>query len=331
MLSSLSFQYPYFLISLIIIPLLILWQYYYNKKRYTQIRYSELQLLKTQNKSLKYKLRYLPDVLRYIITILLIIVVSRPQSYLSKNEKNIEGIDIILTLDISSSMLAEDFRPNRLEAAKKVAKDFVTSRNTDNIGLVVFSGEAFTQCPPTTDQKILIELIEKVESGVISDGTAIGDGIATAINRVKDNKTKSKVIILLTDGVNNMGSIDPITAAELAKEYNIRLYTIGIGKMGTAPYPVQTPFGKQYQNIEVKIDEPLLSEVANITGGKYFRSKDLESLKEIFTEIDKMEKSIIDVSYYKDKKDLGVPILYFVLVLLVIELVLRKTYLRKGV
>lgn len=331
MLSSLSFQYPYFLISLIIIPLLILWQYYFNNKRYTQIRYSELLLLKSQNKSLKYKLRYLPDILRYIIIILLIIVVSRPQSYLSKNEKNIEGVDIILTLDISSSMLAEDFRPNRLEAAKKVAKDFVTSRNTDNIGLVVFSGEAFTQCPPTTDKKIIIELIEKVESGVISDGTAIGDGIATSINRVKDNKTKSKVIILLTDGVNNMGSIDPITAAELAKEYNIRLYTIGIGKMGTAPYPVQTPFGKQYQNIEVKIDEGLLSEVANITGGKYFRSKDLESLKEIFTEIDKMEKSIIDVSYYKDKKDLGIPILYFVLVLLVIEIVLRKTYLRKGV
>lgn len=325
-----GFEYPYFLLLLVVIPLLILFQVFYDKKQYPNIRYSQLAPFEGYSKSWKVKLRLLPNYLRYLVLVLLIIAIARPQSYLSKDEMNIEGVDIVVALDISGSMLAEDFKPNRLEAAKDVAKDFMEGRKTDNIGLVVFSGEAFTQCPPTTDHRMLLELTSKVESGIIQDGTAIGDGLATAINRMKDTKTKSKTIILLTDGVNNMGAIDPLTAAEIAKEYKMRVYTIGIGKMGMAPYPFQTPFGKQYQNIEVNIDEPLLKDIAKITGGKYFRSTDKNSLQTIFKEIDNMEKSIIDVSYYKMKKDLALPFLIGALLVLIIEVILRKTILRTN-
>ncbi|MDD2530408.1 MAG: VWA domain-containing protein [Bacteroidales bacterium] len=325
-----GFEYPYFLLLLVIIPLLIAFQIFYDKKQYSNIHYSQLTPFEGYSKSWRVKLRLLPNYLRYLVLALLIIAIARPQSYLSKDEMNIEGVDIVVALDISGSMLAEDFKPNRLEAAKDVAKDFMQGRQTDNIGLVVFSGEAFTQCPPTTDHRMLLELTSKVESGIIEDGTAIGDGLATAINRMKDTKTKSKTIILLTDGVNNMGAIDPLTAAEIAKDYKMRVYTIGIGKIGMAPYPFQTPFGKQYQNVEVNIDEPLLKEISNITGGKYFRSTDKNSLQTIFKEIDSMEKSIIDVSYYKLKKDLALPFLIGALLVLIAEVLLRRTILRTN-
>jgi Ca-activated chloride channel family protein len=325
-----GFEYPYLLLLLSIIPLLIVFQAFYDKKRHPKIKYSQTSPFENVKKSWRVRLRLLPNYIRYIVLALLIITIARPQSYLSKDEMNVEGVDIVVALDISGSMLAEDFKPNRLEAAKDVAIDFMQGRATDNIGLVVFSGEAFTQCPPTTDHSILIDLTSKIESGIIQDGTAIGDGLATAINRIKDTKTKSKTIILLTDGVNNMGAIDPLTAAEIAKDYKIRVYTIGIGKIGMAPYPFQTPFGKQYQNIEVKIDEPLLKEIAKITTGKYFRSTDKNSLQTIFKEIDSMEKSIIDVSYYKTKKDLAFPFLIGALLLLIIEVLLRKTILQAN-
>ena len=325
-----GFEYPYFLLLLLIIPLLIVFQIFYDKKQYPNIHYSQLSPFESFTKSWKVKLRLLPNYLRYLVLTLLIIAIARPQSYLSKDEMNVEGVDIVVALDISGSMLAEDFKPNRLEAAKEVAKDFMQGRLTDNIGLVVFSGEAFTQCPPTTDHRMLLELTSKVESGIIEDGTAIGDGLATAINRMKDTKTKSKTIILLTDGVNNMGAIDPLTAAEIAKEHNIRVYTIGIGKIGMAPYPFQTPFGKQYQNVEVNIDEPLLKDIAKVTGGKYFRSTDKNSLQTIFKEIDNMEKSIIDVSSYKMKKDRALPFLIAALLFLIAEVLLRKTILRTN-
>jgi len=325
-----GFEYPYFLLLLLIIPLLIVFQIFYDKKQYPNIHYSQLSPFESFTKSWKVKLRLLPNCIRYLALTLLIITIARPQSYLSKEEMNVEGVDIVVALDISGSMLAEDFKPNRLEAAKEVAKDFMQGRLTDNIGLVVFSGEAFTQCPPTTDHRMLLELTSKVESGIIEDGTAIGDGLATAINRMKDTKTKSKTIILLTDGVNNMGAIDPLTAAEIAKDYKMRVYTIGIGKIGMAPYPFQTPFGKQYQNVEVNIDEPLLKEISNITGGKYFRSTDKNSLQTIFKEIDSMEKSIIDVSYYKLKKDLALPFLIGALLVLIAEVLLRRTILRTN-
>lgn len=331
MFNGLEFQYPYSLLLLIIIPLIILWKRVYGRKTNTSINYSQVFPFEGVKKSWKIRLIELPNYIRYIILVLLIIVIARPQSFLSKNEKNIEGVDIVLALDISSSMLAEDFKPNRLEAAKDVAKEFIQGRKTDNIGVVVFSGEAFTQCPPTTDQNMLLNLLENIKSGIINDGTAIGDGIATAINRIKDTKTQSKVIILLTDGVNNMGAIDPLTAAELAKNNKIRVYTIGVGRMGLAPYPVSTPMGKQYQSIEVKIDETLLGDVARITGGKYFRSKDKGSLETIFKEIDSMEKTIIDVSYYKQKKDLYLPFLLIAIILLFVEILLKKTIFKSVV
>lgn len=325
-----GFEYPYFLILLLVIPLLVIFQYFYEKKQHPTIRYSQIYPFENATKSWKIRFRLLPNYIRYLVLALLIIAIARPQSYLSRDEKNIEGVDIIVALDISSSMLAEDFKPNRLDAAKDVAKDFMEGRRTDNIGLVVFSGEAFTQCPPTTDHSMLLELTSKVQSGIIQDGTAIGDGLATAINRIKDTKTKSKTIILLTDGVNNMGAIDPLTAADIAKDYKIRVYTIGVGRRGMAPYPFKTPYGTQYQSVEVNIDEALLSEIAKSTGGKYFRSTDKNSLKTIFKEIDSMEKSIIDVSYYKTKKDLALPFLISALLLLIIEVLLRKTILRTN-
>lgn len=325
-----GFEYPYFLFLLLLIPIIIVYKYLFDKKEYPTLRYSQISPFENAPKSWKVILRQLPNYIRYLVLTLLIISIARPQSYLSKDEMNVEGVDIVVALDISGSMLAEDFKPNRLEAAKDVAKDFMQGRKTDNIGLVVFSGEAFTQCPPTTDHSMLMELTTKVESGIIQDGTAIGDGLATAINRIKDTKTKSKTIILLTDGVNNMGAIDPLTAAEIAKDYKIRVYTIGIGKMGMAPYPFQTPYGKQYQNIEVKIDEPLLKEIAKTTNGKYFRSTDKNSLQTIFKEIDSMEKSIIDVSYYQIKKDFAFPFLISALFLLIIEVILRRTIFRTN-
>jgi Ca-activated chloride channel family protein len=306
------------------------YQRYYDKKKATNIIYSDLSQFATARKTFKLRIRKLPDYLRMLAVAILVIAIARPQLSISTDEKSIEGIDIVLALDISTSMLAEDFKPNRLESAKNVAKEFIENRKSDNIGLVVFAGEAYTKCPSTIDHKVLLDLLSSTESGHIDDGTAIGDGLATAINRVKDTKTKSKVIILITDGVNNMGAIDPITAASIAKEYNIRVYTIGIGKKGHAPYPYYTPFGKQYQNVEVKIDEELLKEVANTTGGKYFRSTKNSSLQEIFKEIDTMEKTKIDVSLYKHTKDIGGEFILLALVILLLEMLLRKTYLRTN-
>ncbi|MDD2191418.1 MAG: VWA domain-containing protein [Bacteroidales bacterium] len=325
-----NFEYPYFLLLLILIPLLAVYQYFLKETAYTIIRYSQISPFENIPKSWKLRLRNFPNYIRYAALALLIIAIARPQSHLSRDEKNVEGVDIVIALDISGSMLAQDFKPNRLEAAKDVARNFMQERASDNIGLVVFAGESFTQCPLTTDHSMLMELTSKVECGMIQDGTAIGDGLATAINRIKDTKTKSKTIILLTDGVNNMGAIDPLTASEIAKDYKIRVYTIGVGKIGMAPYPFQTPFGTQYQNVEVKIDEPLLKEIAQGTGGKYFRSTDENSLQTIFKEIDSMEKSIIDVSYYEIKKDVAFWFLVAALILLIIEALLRKTILRTN-
>lgn len=330
LINNLSFQYPYLLLLLLLLPLMFLFQRYYDKRRATTIVYSDVSQFSLARKTLKLRLRKLPDYLRILAVALVVIAIARPQLSSSTDEKSIEGIDIVLALDVSTSMLAEDFKPNRLESAKNVAKEFIENRKSDNIGLVVFAGEAYTKCPSTIDHKVLLDLLSSTESGHIDDGTAIGDGLATAINRVKDTKTKSKVIILITDGVNNMGAIDPITAASIAKEYNIRVYTIGIGKKGHAPYPYYTPFGKQYQNVEVKIDEELLKEVANTTGGKYFRSTKNSSLQEIFKEIDTMEKTKIDVSLYKHTKDIGGEFILLALVILLLEMLLRKTYLRTN-
>jgi len=247
---------------------------------------------------------------------------------LKRQNVSIEGIDIVLGLDISGSMLAQDLKPDRLEAAKMVSQDFFTGRPNDRIGLVVFAGEAFTQCPLTTDHVIIEEMLDDIKSGIIQDGTAIGDGLATAINRLKESQAISKVIILLTDGQNNAGSIAPLSAAEIAKIYGIRIYTIGVGTIGYAPYPVQTPFGIQYQNMEVKIDEDLLQKVANMTDGKYFRATDNSSLKKVYQEIDQLEKSKIDVTEFRKKHEEFLNLAIFALILLALETLSRLTLFR---
>ena len=257
-----------------------------------------------------------------------IIALARPQTYLEQQNILSEGIDIVLTIDVSGSMMAADFSPNRLEAAKEKAKQFVEGRKGDRIGVVVFSGESYSECPLTTDHRIVTRLIDEVTTGVVADGTAIGMGLATAVNRLKESEAKSKIVILLTDGVNNAGSIDPQTAAELAQNYGIVVYTIGVGQKGFAPYPVQTPGGVMYQQMPVEIDEELLQKMAEQTGGKYFRATSNQDLSEIYTEIDKMEKSKIESSAIMRKTEWFRPFLAFGILLLLIEWVLRYKFIR---
>lgn len=328
--NSISFSYPVFLWALIVvIPLMVL-LFRKDKNKFASIKYSNIEQLKTSSPTWRVRLRNIPDYLRILVVVLLLVAVARPHFSLSKDDKSIEGIDIIMALDVSPSMLAEDFKPNRLESAKKVAAEFISNRKNDEMGLVVFSGEAFTQCPPTIDHNVLLELLKQTKSGDLQDGTAIGDGLTTAINRIKDSKAKSKAIILITDGDNNAGQIDPLQAASIAKEYKIRIYTIGVGRIGQAPFPIQTPFGKQYQQMDVKIDEGLLTSIANTTGAKYFRSTKNESLQEIFKEIDSMEKSIINLSVYNEKKDVGHQFALVGLVLLLLEAILRYAVLKRN-
>jgi Ca-activated chloride channel family protein len=270
-------------------------------------------------------LRHILFGLRTAAIAFLIIVLARPQKIDMFQDVSTEGIDIILTLDISGSMLARDFKPDRLEASKNVATEFISGRPYDRIGLVVFSGESFTQCPLTTDHAVLINLMRELQSGMIEDGTAIGNGLALAVNRIKDSEAKSKVIILLTDGVNNRGEIAPATAADIAKTFGIRVYTIGVGTMGTAPYPVQTPFGTQYQNLPVEIDEAILKDIAAKTGGKYFRATDNNKLVQVYGEIDKLEKSKIDVRQFTRKEEKFMIPALILFGLLVLEVFARIT------
>jgi Ca-activated chloride channel family protein len=273
-------------------------------------------------------MRYILFALKVILLALLIIMLARPQTTNYWEDRTTEGIDIVIALDISSSMLARDFVPNRLEASKDVAISFISGRPNDRMGLVVFSGESFTQCPLTTDHAVLINLFKDIKQGMIEDGTAIGMGLANAVNRLKDSDTKSKVIILLTDGVNNMGAIDPITAAQLAKSFGIRVYTIGVGKNGYAPYPVQTMFGIQYQDMEVKIDEETLKKISEITDGKYFRATNNRKLKQIYKEIDKLEKSKIQVKKFSSKNDEFMPLAQLAVFLLSLIILIRYTIMR---
>ena len=276
-------------------------------------------------KTYKHYLRYLPLALHLLALAALIIAIARPQKSDSWSNQTTEGIDIVMSVDISSSMLAEDLKPNRLRAAKKVATEFISSRRNDNIGLVVFAGESFTQCPLTINHAELINLLNGIESGMIEDGTAIGSGLATAVNRIKDSKAKSKVIILLTDGSNNRGQIAPSTAGEIAKSFGIRVYTIGVGTRGMAPYPFQTPYGVQYQDVEVDIDEESLKNIAETTGGEYFRATDTKSLSSIYREIDKLEKTKIEVKEFSKKEELYHWFVLVLVVCLIGEITLRNT------
>lgn len=327
--NNITFANPNLLYLLLIIIPVIAWYVLNHKRTHASIQVSTIKGIGRNHITYKHILRHVVFALRLMTISLIIIAIARPQSTLSWKNQESEGIDIVLALDISSSMLARDFEPDRLEAAKDLAIQFIAGRRNDRIGLVVFSGESFTQCPLTTDHSVLINLFRDIQSGMIEDGTAIGMGLATSVSRLKDSDAKSKVIILLTDGVNNQGAIAPATAAELAQTFGIRVYTIGVGTEGMAPYPIQTPFGTQLRNMPVEIDEETLQEIANNTGGEYFRATDNDKLKQIYEQIDQLEKSKIEVKEFSQKDE---EFLIFVLIaalLLLSDMILRNTLLRQ--
>ncbi len=329
MFKDIVFRNPEFLFGLIIVPLLLVWYFLNRRTNKPILQFSAFYFLKNVPGTFRQKVYPVLFVLRLLTLTFAIIALARPQTKLSSHEVNVEGVDIVVALDISGSMQALDFKPNRLEAAKAVAKEFIEKRKNDRIGLVVFAGEAFTQCPMTIDHAVLLNLLKQIQSGIIDDGTAMGDGLATAINRIKDSKSKSKVIILLTDGVNNAGAVDPLSAAEIAHQYGITLYTIGVGTRGRALFPVKTPFGTQYIEEEVEIDDAVLKKMAAITkGGTYFRATDARTLKSIFHQIDNMEKSKIDVTQYDSTKEEFFIFLLIAVICLGLEILLRQVYFR---
>jgi Ca-activated chloride channel family protein len=329
--KSIEFADPYFFWLLLIIPIMVGWYVWRQRKLYGYLNISAIKGFSVPVKSVVPKLRHLEIIFRSLAIITLIIALARPQSSLSWQNSTTEGIDIVIASDISGSMLAQDFQPNRLEAGKNIAIDFIKNRPNDRIGLVIFSGESFTQCPLTIDHSVLINLFTDIKYGMINDGTAIGMGLATAVNRLKDSEAKSKVVILLTDGSNNMGSIPPITAAEISKQFGIRVYTVGLGTNGYAPYPVQTPMGIQYQRVKVDIDEPTLNKIATITGGKYFRATNNETLRSIYEQIDKLEKAKIDVTQYHKKTELFLPFALIGLLFLLLEFGFKNTILKGAI
>ena len=328
MFENIEFANPKLLWLLLLVPALIVWYILRHKKQEASLSFSDLKGFVKLPKTWKAYLRHLLFALKMAALALLIVAIARPQSSSTNSTSNIEGIDIVMAMDVSGSMLARDLKPDRLTAAKNVASDFVKGRPGDRMGLVIFSGETFTQVPLTTDHGVMLNMLAEMKNGLIDDGTAIGDGLATAISRLKDSEAISKVIILLTDGMNNAGSVDPYTAAEIAKLYGIRVYTIGVGSYGTAPYPVQTPFGTQIQQMKVEIDEKLLASVAGMTGGKYFRATSNQKLDEIYEEIDKLERSKIEVTEFRRLHEEFYPLVAWALALLLIEFLLRKTIFR---
>ena len=327
--KGIEFAHPGFFWLLISIPLMVGWYIWKQKQLQGNLAMPTIRGFAMITKSMLPHFRHLGIILRSLAMAALIVALARPQSSLSWQDSTTEGIDIMIASDISGSMLAEDFKPNRLEAGKNIAINFIQNRPNDRIGLVIFSGESFTQCPLTIDHDVLVNLYADIKNGMIQDGTAIGMGLATAVNRLRTSDAKSKVVILLTDGSNNSGSIPPITAAEIAKQFGVRVYTVGLGTNGYAPYPVQTPFGVQYQRMKVDIDEGTLSKIARITGGKYFRATDNETLKQIYVQIDKLEKAKIDVTQYHKKTEMFLPWAIIALILLSLEFLLKNT-LFKG-
>ncbi|MDK2842935.1 MAG: Ca-activated chloride channel [Anaerophaga sp.] len=323
-----TFLHPHFFFLLLLLLPMIGWYIWKQRELNASLQISSLKGFSRTRKSRKTYLRHFPFILRCLTLILLITALARPQSTNNLREVTTEGIDIMVSLDISGSMQAMDFKPNRLEAAKDVAIEFISGRQNDKMGLVVFAAESFTQCPLTIDHATLINLIRDVNFGMLTDGTAIGMGLSTAVSRIKDSDAKSKVIILLTDGVNNRGEIHPLTAAELAKTFGIRVYTIGVGTHGTAPVPVSTVFGQQIQQMEVRIDEEMLREIADMTGGKYFRATNKNKLKEIYEEIDQMEKTKIEVKEYTKRSEEFIPFALLALAFLITEIVLKNTVLK---
>jgi Ca-activated chloride channel homolog len=329
MFDDITFSYPWVFYFLLLIPLLLAYYWRRGKKLQPSIVYSALDVFKDFPSTWKEKLRHLPVILRMLAFAALIIALARPQTFSSGENIYTEGIDIALVFDISGSMLAEDLKPSRVEAAKGITDEFISARTSDRIGLVVFAREAFTQCPLTVDYSVLRGLLKEVKPGMIEDGTAIGNAIANGVNRLKDSDSKSKIIILLTDGVNNAGEIDPISAAQIAKTFGVRIYTVGVGTRGEAPYPVQTPFGTRYQMVPVEIDEKVLQEISNSTNGMYFRATDNQKLKEIYNEIDQLEKTKVEVTSYRKSTELFYGWLGGGFLLLILEFSLLRFFLRK--
>lgn len=316
--------------ALAFVPVIIgLYLYRYFTRKNASLTFSSLSFFEDLPGNWKSHLHWLTLTLFVVGLTSLIIALARPQLKLTTIERNAEGIDIVMVLDMSTSMRAEDLKPNRFEAAREVAKAFVDKRISDRIGLVSFAMKSFTVCPPTLDYRLLKQLLDEVKMGVIEDGTAIGMGIATAINRLKDSEAKSKIIILLTDGQNNSGEIDPVTAADLAVTFGIKIYTIGAGTRGTAPYPVQDPiFGRRYRNIEVNIDEEMLTKVAQLTGGQYYRATDTDQLASIYDQIDELEKSKVEEIIYTDYEDQYARYLGFAVGFFFIGFLIDRVWLR---
>ena len=326
--SNITFVHPWVLLFWVLIPALIAWYVFRGGKRNPSLTLPEAAFFTDLKPTFRQMFRHMTFGVRMMAVALIILALARPQSSTSRQDVTVEGIDIVIALDISSSMLAEDFSPNRLEAAKSIASDFSEGRPSDRIGLVAFAGEAFTQCPLTSDKTVLLNLFRDLKDGMIEDGAAIGDGLATALNRLRESTAVSKVIILLTDGENNRGNIDPLSAGEIAQKYGVRVYTIGVGTRGMAPYPFKTPFGTQYQNVEVKIDEDLLKQIAGMTGGQYFRAENNAGLEQIYSEIDQMEKTRIDVTEFHNKSEEFRPFVLLAIFLLMLELVMAYTLFR---
>ena len=322
----------YLFLLLLIIPYLI-WYLMYRKKSEPTMRMSDTRAYRYAPRSWRVTLMPIQLLLRLAVFVLLVLVLARPQTQNSWKNETMEGIDIMLAMDVSTSMLAEDLKPNRIEAAKQVAADFIIGRPNDNIGLTIFAGEAFTQCPMTTDHASLLNLLHNIRTDIaqrlIEDGTAIGMGLANAVSRLKDSKAKSKVVILLTDGSNNRGDLSPMTAAEIAKSFGIRVYTIGVGTNKVAPYPMPVAGGVQYVNIPVEIDTKMLSDIAAATDGDFYRATNNKELQQIYKEIDKLEKSKLNVKKYSKRYEAYQPYAIAAIILLLLEILLRITVFRK--
>ena len=326
--SGLSFAHPKMLYLLLLIPAFVAWYIFRQKDSRASLQMSTLMPFGGAPVSIRVYLRHLPFSLRMLAIALIIIVMARPQSFNVTQNIETEGIDIMIALDISTSMLAQDFKPDRFEAAKDIAIQFVSGRRNDRIGLVIFAGESFTMCPLTTDLRTVANQFQDIKMGLIEDGTAIGVGLATAVARLKESDAQSKVVILLTDGVNNRGEIAPLTAADIAKTFGIRVYTVGVGSHGTAPFPMQTPFGTRMQDMKVEIDEDVLKEIASVTGGQYFRATDGKGLAQVYEQIDQLEKTKIEMVETTRKSEKFALFAILAILLLGLDLLLRTTVLR---
>lgn len=326
--NNITFEDPWYLLLLLLLPVLAWWLWKRQESELVEMKMSSLDAV-SDIKSWKSTLRRFLPFLKIASIGLLMIAMARPQNVESNEKVKAEGIDIVLSLDISGSMLAQDFKPDRLEAAKNTAKEFVDGREHDRVGLVVFAGESFTQCPLTSDHEVLKVMVDQLKSGIIEDGTAIGEGLAIAVNRLRESESESKVIILLTDGVSNKGSIDPLTAAEMAKEYDIKVYTIGVGTTGTAPFPQRDFFGRTIlRQMNVELDEALLKDIAKQTSGRYFRAKNNEALRKIYEEINKLEKTEVEVTTFKKYTERFYGFATIAVVLLLLHFLLSATVLR---